>query len=77
LKGVRWPLNFKLSWIEKYDESTNTAEWLEVYQLTIEAAGGDSYIMANYLPINLSLLARTWLLGLPFGPVHSWSHLCW
>jgi hypothetical protein len=71
LKRVRWPLNFKLLGIERYDGSTNPAEWLEVYQLTIEAAGGNSYIIANYLPIFLSLSAGTWLLGLPTGSVRS------
>jgi hypothetical protein len=33
--------------------------------------------MENYSPVYLSALARTWLLGLPTGLVHSWSHLCW
>jgi hypothetical protein len=32
----------------------NPIEWLEVYQLTIEATGEDSYVMTNYLPIFLS-----------------------
>jgi hypothetical protein len=59
LKRVRWLLNFKPSGIEKYDGSTNLAEWLEVYQLTIEAAGGDSYVMANYLSDCLSSFVRT------------------
>jgi hypothetical protein len=63
--------------IEKYDGSTNPAEWLEVYQLAIEAAGGDSYIMANYLLVCLSSFAKTWLLGLTTWSVHSWNHLCW
>jgi hypothetical protein len=76
LKRVYWPLNFKPSRIEKYDGSTIPAEWLEVYELTIEAAGGDSYVMANYLPVCLSSFLRTWLLRLPMGSVHSWSHLC-
>jgi hypothetical protein len=31
----------------------------------------------NYLPVYLSTSARTWLLGLPTGLVHSLSHLCW
>jgi hypothetical protein len=73
VRRVRWPLNF----IEKYDGSTNPAEWLEVYQLATEAAGGDSYVMANYLPICLSSSARSWLMGLPIGSVCSWSDLCW
>jgi hypothetical protein len=51
---VRWPINFKPTGINKYDRSTNPIEWLEVYQLTIEATRGDSYVMANYLPICLS-----------------------
>jgi hypothetical protein len=76
LKRVRWPLNFKPSRIDKYDGSTNPAEWLEVYRLTIEAAGGDSYIMANDLPVGLLALARTWLQGLPMGSACSWSHFC-
>jgi hypothetical protein len=52
LKRVRWPLNFKPSGIKKYEGSTNVAEWLEVYQLVIEAGGGDSYVMANYHRVN-------------------------
>jgi hypothetical protein len=72
---VHWPLNFKLSGIEMYDGSTNPIEWLEVYQLAIEATGGDSYVMANYLPIYLLSSARTWLMGHPIGSVRSWSEL--
>jgi hypothetical protein len=71
LKRVRWPLNFRPSGIEKYDGSTNISEWLEVYQLTIEAAEGDSYVMANYLHVCLSSSARAFLLGLPTGSVQS------
>jgi hypothetical protein len=47
-------VNFKPSGIEKYDGSTNPAEWVEVYQLAIEAVGGDSYVMMNYMSICLS-----------------------
>jgi hypothetical protein len=46
-------LNFKPLRIKKYDGSTNPAEWLEVYQLAIEAVGGDSYVMVNYLLVCL------------------------
>jgi hypothetical protein len=72
LKRLCWPLNFKPSGIEKYNGCTNSTEWLEVYQLAIEAVGEDSYMMANYLPICLSSLARTWLMELPTGSVRSW-----
>jgi hypothetical protein len=76
LRRVRYPLNFKPSGINKYDGSTNPIEWLDVYRLAIEAVGGDSYVMANYLPICLSSSARTWLMGLLTGSIHSWSDLC-
>jgi hypothetical protein len=69
-------VNFKPSGIEKYDGSTNPSEWLVVYQLTIEPTNGDSYIMANYLPVYLSSSVSTWLLEFPVGSVHSRSHLC-
>jgi hypothetical protein len=61
--------------IEKSDWSTNPYEWLKVYQLTIEATGGDSYVVVNYLPVCLSSSARTWLLGLPVGSVRCWNQL--
>jgi hypothetical protein len=64
---VLWPLNFKTSRIENYDGSTNPAEWLEFYQLAIEAAGGDSYVMTHYLPVCLSSFTMTWILGLSWG----------
>jgi hypothetical protein len=74
-RKVAWPLNFKPSTIDKYDGSTNPSEWLKVYQLAIKSTGGDLYIMANYLPICLSSLARTWLIGLPTWLVRSWLDL--
>jgi hypothetical protein len=76
LRRVHWLLNFKQSGIDKYNGSTNPTEWLEIYQLFIEAAVGDLYVMANYLIICLSASARTWLMGLPTGSVHSWSDMC-
>jgi hypothetical protein len=60
-------MNFKPSVIEKYVGSTNPAEWLEVYQLTIEATSEDSYVMENNLPVCLSSSAMTRILGLPAG----------
>jgi hypothetical protein len=47
-------VNIRPSGIEKYNGSTNPAKWLEVYQLAIEAVGGDLYMMANYLPVYLT-----------------------
>jgi hypothetical protein len=75
MKRVPWPLNIKPSGIEMYDGPTNPVEWLEVYQLTIEAADGDSYVMANYLPFCLSSSTKMWLLRIPMGSICSWNHL--
>jgi hypothetical protein len=75
MKMVHWPLNFKPSGIEKYDGYTPT-ERLKVYYLTSEAASGHSYVMAKYLPVCLSSLAMTWLLGLPSVSIRSCAHLC-
>jgi hypothetical protein len=69
LQKVIWHPNFKPLAIDKYDVFTNPAGWLEVYQLAIEAVGGDLYVMANYLPICLSSSTRTWLMGLLTGLV--------
>jgi hypothetical protein len=54
LKRVHWPLNFNSSGIKKYDGSTNPAEWLEVYQLAIEATGGE-FICDGKLPASLPI----------------------
>jgi hypothetical protein len=54
MKRVCWPLNFKASGIEKYDGSTNRAEWREVYELTIEAAGGDYLVFFSLARIGWS-----------------------
>jgi hypothetical protein len=69
LRKVVWPPNFKPSAIDKYNRSTNLVEWLKVYQLAIEAVGGDSYAMTNYVSVYLSSSVRTWLMGLPTGSV--------
>jgi hypothetical protein len=71
LREITWPPHFKPTGIEKYDEKTDPKEWLQVYELAIEATGGDTQVMANYLPINLSSTARTWLMGLPSGSIRS------
>jgi hypothetical protein len=76
LKKVVLLPNFMPSGIDRYDGSTNPAKWLEVYQLAIEAAEGDPYVMANYLPICLSSSARIWLIGLLTGSVRSLSDFC-
>ena len=75
LRRVSWPQNFKPAGIEKYEGNTDPREWLAVYELAIEAAGGDTGVMANYLPIALSPAARSWLMGLPDRTIETWDDL--
>ena len=52
------------------------SQWLGVYQLAIRAAGGDDYVMANYLPLVLAPNVLTWLMGLPSCSIDTWEELC-
>jgi hypothetical protein len=68
---VRWPAKFKDDHIDRYDGSSNPEEFIKVYQTVIEAVGGDYLIKANFLPTALSRAARSWLINLPEGSIHS------
>jgi hypothetical protein len=76
LKQVVWPDKFKPGHIDKYDDSINPAELIQVYYTVIEAAGGDDRANANYLPTTLSDVARSWLINMPEGSIYNWNQLC-
>jgi hypothetical protein len=44
--------------------------------MVIKVAGGDDRVKVNYLLTTLSGSARSWLINLPEGTVHSWDQLC-
>jgi hypothetical protein len=71
LREVRWPAKFKAGHIDRYDGSSNPEEFIQVYQTIIEAAGGDDQVKANSLPTVLSRAAKSWLIDLPEGSIHS------
>ncbi|GJN40214.1 hypothetical protein PR202_gb29395 [Eleusine coracana subsp. coracana] len=75
LRIARWPKGFKPVPIEKYDGQTNPREWLQLYSTTIWSAGGDSYVMANYLPVCLDPAVRIRLTSLPEESITSWEDL--
>ncbi|GJN16534.1 hypothetical protein PR202_gb03535 [Eleusine coracana subsp. coracana] len=75
LRIARWQKGFKLVPIEKYDGQTNPREWLQPYITVIRSVGGDSYVMANYLPICLDPTVRIWLTTLPEESITSWGDL--
>jgi hypothetical protein len=61
---------------EKYDGTINPAEFLQIHSTSILVAGRNETVMANYFPVALMGTARSWLMNLPEGTLHSWSELC-
>jgi hypothetical protein len=44
--------------------------------MVIEAIGSDDRVKANYLPMSLSGVVRSWLINLPKGTIYNWDKLC-
>ena len=59
----------------RYDGTADPAEFLQLYELSIEAASGDQKIMANWFPMALKDGACSWLLNLRVGSVSSWEEM--
>jgi hypothetical protein len=76
LREVRWPAKFKAIHIDQYDESSNPKEFIRIYQIIIEAVEGDDRVKVNFLHTTLTRVARSWLINLPEGSIHSWDQLC-
>ena len=75
LRNVVLPSKFKLDLPPHYDGTTDPAEFLQLYELSIEVANGDEKIMANWFPMALKDGARSWLLNLTEGSVSSWEEM--
>ena len=75
LRGVVWPGKFKSDLPPRYDGTPAPAEFLQLYELSIEAANGDEKVMANWFPMALKDGARSWLLNLPPGSISSWDEM--
>ena len=58
-----------------YDGTTGPAEFLQLYELSIEAANGDEKVMANWFPMALKDGAGSWLLNLLHGSISSWDEM--
>jgi hypothetical protein len=57
LRAATWPSKFRPHLSEKYDDTSNSSEFLQVYVTAITAAGGDTTVMATYFHVALSGLA--------------------
>ena len=53
----------------------NPTQWLQAYATTVHATGGDTSVMANYLPIMLTPPAMNWLTSLALDSIESWEQL--
>ena len=71
LRTVAWPGKFKPDLPPCYDGMADPAEFLQLYELGIEAANGDEKVMANWFPMAHKVGSRTWLLNLPAGSISS------
>ena len=71
LRSVAWRGKFKLDLPPRYDVTPDPAEFLQLYELSIEAANGDEKVMANWFPMALKDGPRLWLLNLPVGSISS------
>jgi hypothetical protein len=76
LRATSWPPKFQPHLPEKYDGTSNTSEFLQVYVTAITAAGGNTAMMATYFHVALSGPARTWVMDLAPGSIYSWAELC-
>jgi hypothetical protein len=73
---VAWPPKFRPHLPEKYDGISNPSEFLQVYVTTITVAGGNNTVMESYFHVALIGPARTWLMNMTPGSIHSWEGLC-
>ena len=53
----------------------NPTQWLQAYATAVRAAGGDSNVMANYLPVMLTPAAMSWFTSLAPDSIGSWEDL--
>ena len=71
LRGITWPGKFKPDLPPRYDGTADPAEFLQLYELSIEAVNGDEKVMANWFPMDLAGEPCAWLLNLPGSMVAS------
>ena len=59
LRSIVWPGKFKPNLPPRYDGTADLAEFLQLYELGIEAANGDEKVMVNWFPMALKDGSRT------------------
>jgi hypothetical protein len=70
-----WPANFRAGTYPKYNGSTDPAQYIMSYQVTVASAGGDDATMAKSFIIALEGPALTWYPRLPPLSIDYWRSL--
>ena len=65
LRRLVWPQMLRPTLPKGSDGSSNPVEFLQLYTTSIQAAGGDDKVMANWFSHALRDSALSWLLNLP------------
>jgi hypothetical protein len=71
LRATTWPPKFRPHLPEKYGDTSNSSEFLQVYVTAITTTGGNTAVMASYFHVALTGPARTWLMNLTPGSIYS------
>ena len=61
--------------VEPYEGWMNPTQWLQAYATSMHTAGGDTSVMANYLPVMLTPTVMNWFTSLAPGSIGSWEEL--
>jgi hypothetical protein len=62
---VAWPTKFRPELPPRFNSTANPIEFLQLYTVGIQAAGGNDKVMENWFPMALKEAARSWLMNLP------------
>jgi hypothetical protein len=71
VRSVLAPDLRQVTWLDTYGDFNNPEEFIQVYRMVIEAAGGGDRVKANNLATALSRAIRSWLINLPKGTIYS------
>ena len=71
-----WPANFRAGTYPKHNDSTDPAQYIMSYQVTVGSSRGDDATMAKSFIITLEGPALTWYTRLPPLSIDSWKGLC-
>ena len=72
---AEYPKDFKPANLQKYDGKQDPVQWLHLYSIAINVAGGDTTTKVLYFPVVLEPTPLTWLESLKLESIHSWDDL--